>query len=235
MSESNNESLLEHLLCPISLEIMKEPVIAEDGITYEKAGIELWFKSNNTSPMNGMLLQSKTLKPNFTLKTIIEFYVKSKNKDLDKEKNKENVNNFNNVKNSNINNSDFSLAINSNIIGSNNQLNFFLSGSKNSENLELGNKEKIPASILHSSSNIYNKDKNDKNNLPNSFSNFNYENSNLFNKSSSNNINSITLNNNLFNNNFNDKKILIILFLATTKIKFSRLSFSTKTSTLTKS
>ena len=41
------------LCCPISMEIMRDPVIAADGHTYERADIELWFANNNTSPKTG--------------------------------------------------------------------------------------------------------------------------------------------------------------------------------------
>ena len=38
------------LCCPISMEIMRDPVIAADGHTYERAEIESWFANNRTSP-----------------------------------------------------------------------------------------------------------------------------------------------------------------------------------------
>ena len=38
------------LCCPISMEIMRDPVIAADGHTYERAEIEAWFANNRTSP-----------------------------------------------------------------------------------------------------------------------------------------------------------------------------------------
>ncbi len=38
-------------ICPISLNIMENPVIAFDGFTYEKSQIEAWLKIKNFSPM----------------------------------------------------------------------------------------------------------------------------------------------------------------------------------------
>ena len=38
------------LCCPISMEIMRDPVIAADGHTYERVEIESWFANNRTSP-----------------------------------------------------------------------------------------------------------------------------------------------------------------------------------------
>ena len=43
-----------HFVCPITLEIFAEPVVAEDGHTYERAAIERWqVRSNALSPMSG--------------------------------------------------------------------------------------------------------------------------------------------------------------------------------------
>ena len=39
-------------MCPISLEMMENPVITTAGLTYERACIEEWFrKGNSTDPM----------------------------------------------------------------------------------------------------------------------------------------------------------------------------------------
>ena len=39
------------IICPITHEIMLEPVVCSDGITYEKTAIEKWLENNNTSPI----------------------------------------------------------------------------------------------------------------------------------------------------------------------------------------
>ena len=62
-------------LCAISLEIMKDPVIAADGHSYERANIERWFQHHNTSPKTGAQLSSTALIPNHTLKSVIEEWV----------------------------------------------------------------------------------------------------------------------------------------------------------------
>ena len=54
-------------LCPISQDVMMNPVIAKDGFTYEREAIEKWFETNSTSPltrasMSRKLLENKTLK-----------------------------------------------------------------------------------------------------------------------------------------------------------------------------
>ena len=43
----------DEFLCPITHELLRDPVVACDGHTYEKADIEKWLRSRNTSPMTG--------------------------------------------------------------------------------------------------------------------------------------------------------------------------------------
>lgn len=74
-----NNPIPNDFLCPINLSIMKDPVICTDGHTYERAAIEKWLASNNTSPKTGMQLSSKTLIPNIALRNAIEEYM---NKDV---------------------------------------------------------------------------------------------------------------------------------------------------------
>ena len=42
--------------CPISLQLMEDPVLASDGHAYERAEIEQWFASNSRSPVTGQVL-----------------------------------------------------------------------------------------------------------------------------------------------------------------------------------
>lgn len=64
--------------CPISYEIMEDPVICVDGNSYERRSIEEWFKNHNTSPLTGLVLSSIDLIPNRTLKrAIIQFQQQS--------------------------------------------------------------------------------------------------------------------------------------------------------------
>ena len=62
---------LEHFVCPISLEIMQDPVITADGYTFERTRIEAWFKHHNTNPLTNVELHSKALIPNKLLKSVI--------------------------------------------------------------------------------------------------------------------------------------------------------------------
>merc|ERR1711898_58181 len=57
--------------CPILMEIMKDPVIAADGFSYERSAITKWLTTNNNSPMTGLPLAHSQLIPNQTLKSAI--------------------------------------------------------------------------------------------------------------------------------------------------------------------
>ena len=66
------------IICPITQEIMVEPVIAFDGQSYEKQAIETWFQSNNKSPSNGTELPSRILIANHSLRKLIAEIVHTK-------------------------------------------------------------------------------------------------------------------------------------------------------------
>lgn len=70
--------------CPISHEIMEDPVLASDGISYERVYIETWMKAKgNYSPMTREKIK-KELLPNRAIKDAIEYYrEKEKNKSID--------------------------------------------------------------------------------------------------------------------------------------------------------
>eukprot|EP01043_Picozoa_sp_COSAG02_P058352 COSAG02_NODE_7248_length_3097_cov_22.393596_1_plen_490_part_00 len=59
-------------LCPISQEIMVDPVVATDGHSYERAEIEKWFTTGKTSPMTNSETVSQSLIPNHALKSMIK-------------------------------------------------------------------------------------------------------------------------------------------------------------------
>lgn len=61
----------EEFECPITLQVMDDPVIASDGITYERKAIEDWFSTHDTSPANNKVLENKLLTTNYALKGII--------------------------------------------------------------------------------------------------------------------------------------------------------------------
>jgi len=58
-------------LCPITCELMMDPVIASDGFSYERIAIERWFSSNRNSPLTLLRLDSIDLLSNHGLKGAI--------------------------------------------------------------------------------------------------------------------------------------------------------------------
>lgn len=67
-----------YLLCPISHELMQEPVVTADGHTYEKRAIERWLKGHASSPITGLELSNKVLRPNYALKSALQIYQEKK-------------------------------------------------------------------------------------------------------------------------------------------------------------
>lgn len=58
--------------CPISLELMKDPVIVATGQTYERACIQKWIDAGNkTCPKTQQVLPQLVLTPNYVLKSLI--------------------------------------------------------------------------------------------------------------------------------------------------------------------
>jgi hypothetical protein len=62
----------DYLKCPLTKELIKFPVVLVcDGYSYEKEAIKEWLKTNDTSPVTGIKLESKECIENFLLKDII--------------------------------------------------------------------------------------------------------------------------------------------------------------------
>lgn len=58
-------------ICPITQEVMSDPVIAPDGNCYERSAIEQWLATHDTSPMTNQRLPAKNLIPNHQLRSAI--------------------------------------------------------------------------------------------------------------------------------------------------------------------
>jgi hypothetical protein len=78
--DSLNSDVPYAFLCPISQEMMREPVIIETGQTYERLYIESWLNSHNTCPVTGLELKSKTYIPNYSLRSAIDEWLKKDSK-----------------------------------------------------------------------------------------------------------------------------------------------------------
>jgi hypothetical protein len=62
-------------ICPLTKNIMKEPVMTKYGSNYEKIAIENYLKENNKDPLTGNYLTIKMLKPNLKLKNAIDEFL----------------------------------------------------------------------------------------------------------------------------------------------------------------
>jgi hypothetical protein len=85
-----NEGVLNDVpkeyICPITLKVMEDPVLASDGHSYERKAIERWLRANNRSPKTNAIMASKTVYPNHGLKSMIEALVEKKlNENLEKD------------------------------------------------------------------------------------------------------------------------------------------------------
>ena len=58
-------------LCPITYELMREPVLVADGSTYEREAIEHWLKTHSTSPVTNERLAHTMIVPNNMARSLI--------------------------------------------------------------------------------------------------------------------------------------------------------------------
>ena len=52
-------------------ELMADPVVASDGITYERHAIELWMTTHDVSPLTNKPFDHKLLIPNLSMRSLI--------------------------------------------------------------------------------------------------------------------------------------------------------------------
>ena len=61
--DSPHAELPAEFLCPLTLQLMVDPVVTCDGNTYERRAIALWLSQHDTAPLTGEPLRSKELFP----------------------------------------------------------------------------------------------------------------------------------------------------------------------------
>ncbi|KAL0477721.1 hypothetical protein AKO1_005234 [Acrasis kona] len=62
------------MLCPITLDLMEDPVVTSDGHTYDRSAIESWLKRSITSPSTNINLKSKMIYPNLYAQNEIRLF-----------------------------------------------------------------------------------------------------------------------------------------------------------------
>ncbi|CAN1315534.1 U-box domain-containing protein 15 [Linum perenne] len=72
LAKSPSLIIPHEFLCPITLEIMVDPVIIASGQTYERESIQKWLDANHmTCPKTRQTLDNPSIAPNYALKNII--------------------------------------------------------------------------------------------------------------------------------------------------------------------
>ena len=65
--------------CPITGDLMIDPVVDSEGNTYERIAIESWIDGHKTSPITRNVITLEDLRPNRSLKNAIEETIASGN------------------------------------------------------------------------------------------------------------------------------------------------------------
>ena len=68
-------SVPDEYRCPISTEIMVDPVMNCEGQTYERSAIERWFCDNNTDPNTNEPCDHTRLTQNHSLRSLIQSFM----------------------------------------------------------------------------------------------------------------------------------------------------------------
>jgi len=64
--------LPESFYCPITCDLITDPVVSKEGITYERGAIENWIRVNGKSPMTRNLLAASDLRENNAIYELIQ-------------------------------------------------------------------------------------------------------------------------------------------------------------------
>lgn len=66
------EASFNIFLCPVTHDIMRDPVVSADGYTYERSAIARWFETSRKSPVTGQTLPHAELVPNHSVRTLLK-------------------------------------------------------------------------------------------------------------------------------------------------------------------
>ena len=70
----SSENATPEFYCPITQDVMRDPVLTVDEHTYERAAILKWFTAHETSPLTGLRLPSLDLRPDERLRGQIDAF-----------------------------------------------------------------------------------------------------------------------------------------------------------------
>jgi hypothetical protein len=74
-----NQEVPQDYFCPISQDIMSDPVVTPNGTTCERASIETWLLTQSTCPFSREPLTKDQLRPNRLIKNLIEQWKQQNN------------------------------------------------------------------------------------------------------------------------------------------------------------
>lgn len=69
------EDIPDEFKCPISLEIMMDPVLLNDGFYYDRECIIDWLNQHNRSPMTNLSLEQPSIRPDHHLRGKIQEWI----------------------------------------------------------------------------------------------------------------------------------------------------------------
>ena len=69
--------------CPINHTLMRDPVVIEDGMSYERTAIQGWFTTHKTSPLTNAVVNTAVILPNTNLRNIIDLWLEGHKKTHD--------------------------------------------------------------------------------------------------------------------------------------------------------
>ena len=64
-----------YFCCPLTLDVMTDPVLDREGNTFEREAVVAWLQKNKTSPISREPLNESMLVPNIALREMINHYM----------------------------------------------------------------------------------------------------------------------------------------------------------------
>ncbi|KAI4306478.1 hypothetical protein L6164_029752 [Bauhinia variegata] len=97
-SQSVMPNIPDEFRCPISLDLIRDPVIVSSGHTYDRVSIAQWINSgHHTCPKSGQRLIHTALIPNYALKSLVQQWCHENNVTVNESSASEGNNNKNNL------------------------------------------------------------------------------------------------------------------------------------------